>query len=351
MLTAGEIVTNVSRYYMNVSPAELAKDPSKRARILFALREVMTRVWTLAPLSQRHGSGTITIDGTTGIGPCPTDFGGLGTTAVLYDQGRKSELTYMPEQELKRRAVQYPDSGQPQFYTQIRDTTAGRAQIQVWPRDSITVQIESYNRRCYDPIDYPVGPTVTAISSGSLTGAYRWKAVYAWPDGTTEGGLETSLTLAAENARVRVPVPPARAVTGITVYRTLAGGEVFKLSGTADATTIVFVGNQPYYQYTDNISDTDLGVTCPRPGDTGVLTGVEQFPEDFIESVLFEGAVVKAMTSQGDMRDAGFWQEFQRQCRRMWADQKPGQASPRRLIQFGEQRGTTPLDPRYRYGG
>lgn len=355
MLTAGEIITNVGRFYVNQSAGEQVKQPALRARLAFFERECMTRAWTVAPLSQRHGNGTISI-ATTGLGPFPTDFSGIGpTSSVFMTTGGTYELGYMPEQQLLANATQYPDQGSPLNWTRIRQTIAGVAQMQVWPPPLQTsvVQVNSYNRRCLDPIDFPGKPTVAAGGAGVLAGSYKWKAVYVWADGTTEGGFESDAFVpATTSALVTIPASASRYVTAVDVYRTLASGTIFKKSGsvTVGNGTVYTVSGVPVVQYDDNVADTDLGANCPLPA--AAVTGVEQFPEDFIETTLFEGVKALAMSSQGDLRDAGFWAQFLRECRRMWADQKPGQNTGRPLIVYGGNRSAGMFrDVRYRYNG
>lgn len=356
MLTAGEIITSVGRFYLNQSQGDQAKQPSVRARIGFFLREAMVRAWTVAPLNQRHINGTVSI-ATTGIGTFPTDFAGIGpTTTAFLTTGGTLPLTYMPEQELLARATQYPDGGQPLFWTRIRQVAAsGLAQMQVWPPplQTSSVMVNSYNRRCLDPIDFPGKPTVATGATGNLTGTFKWKAAYEWPDGSTEGGYESeSLTPAAKQVTVTIPTAWSRLVTTVTVYRTANGGSIFKKSGSVavSGATIITSGGQQCVQYTDDVTDTDLGVNCPIPAEA--ITGIEQFPLDFIETTLFEGTKALAMTSQGDMRDAAFWGAFLKECRRMWADQKPGQGQGRQLIQYALTRsGPVTPDVRYRYRG
>lgn len=356
MYTAGEIITNGGRFYVNQSEGMQSKQPALRSRLRYFLRECMVRAWTVGPLPQRHGNGTITID-TTGKGSFPSDFSSIGTTVTVFlTTGGTIPLTFMSEQELLAKLTQWPQQGQPLFWTRIRQTIAGVAQMQVWapPLLVSSATVNGYNRRCLDPIDFPPKPTAVVGSTGNLTGVYKWKATYEWADGETEGGFESAaLTVAGTNPVVTVPVSESRYVTSVKFYRTVAGGDVFYFSGESpplDSTTIVTVNGVQCVKYVDSVLDVDLGDPVPLPSDA--ITGVEQFPEDFLETVLTDGLISKAMTSQGDLRDAGFWKQFERDCRRMWADSRPGQNQGRQLIQYGQRRGGGgALDVRYRYNG
>jgi hypothetical protein len=356
MNTAGQIITNCGRFYINQNEGMQSKSPLMRSRLRFFLKGAMSRAWTVAPLNQRHGNGTVSID-TTGKGTFPTDFSGIGSTvSVFLTTGGVTPLVYMSEQQLLANLTQWPDQGQPINWTRTRQTAAtGLAQMQVWPPPAATssVTVNGYNRACLDPIDFPGVPTAASGEAGNLTGAYKWKAAYEWADGTTEGGFESAtLTVAAKQVAVTVPISESRHVTEVVVYRIANGGLIFKEAGSVvpSNSTIVTVGGVQCVQFTDNTADSDLGANCPIP--SAAMTGVEQFPDDFIETLLTEGLVARAMTSQGDLRDAGFWQQFLKECRRMWADQKPGQSQGRQLIQFGQRRDAgSPLDVRFRYNG
>lgn len=111
----------------------------------------------------------------------------------------------------------------------------------------------------------PGAPTVTNGAAGTnllTAGTYRWKITFVTADGETEAGT-VSATKTIDPATELPPAlsaVPTDATTGVTVtarkiYRTVAGGTVYKLSGT--------IANNSGTTYTDNIPDASLGATAP----------------------------------------------------------------------------------------
>lgn len=111
----------------------------------------------------------------------------------------------------------------------------------------------------------PGAPTAATGGAGTnllTAGAYKWKITFVTADGETEAGT-VSNTITVDPATQLPPAlsgVPTDATAGVTVtarnvYRTVAGGTVFKLSGT--------IANNSGTTYTDNIPDASLGVTAP----------------------------------------------------------------------------------------
>lgn len=111
----------------------------------------------------------------------------------------------------------------------------------------------------------PGAPTVANGAAGTnllTAGVYRWKVTFVTADGETEAGT-TSAALTVDPAAELPPALsaiPTDATAGVTVtarkiYRTVAGGSVYKLSGT--------IANNVATTYTDNIADASLGATAP----------------------------------------------------------------------------------------
>lgn len=111
----------------------------------------------------------------------------------------------------------------------------------------------------------PGAPTVTNGAAGTnllTAGIYRWKVTFVTAEGETEAGTASSpLTVdPAAELPPALSAVPTDATAGVTVtarkiYRTVAGGSVYKLSGTiADNSTTT---------YTDNVADASLGAAAP----------------------------------------------------------------------------------------
>jgi hypothetical protein len=308
------------------------------------LREIMSDAFNWAPFLFRHEqTATVTIAASTGIGNCPADFMSPGTqTRVLYNQGsRPVPLNYKPEGDFLAWSAMQSSTGSPQWYTWLNYINQGTRRLAVWPAPSSngTAIIKSYNKKCAEPIDFPQKPTITPFT-GALTGTYKWKCTFEWANGETEGGFESESTvLATQSATIQVPVPlDVSPITGVNIYRTVAGGTTFFLVNTVTTVTVpdsvIFVDNESVIQYTDSTTDTDLGAICPFPIDA--YSGTEQFPDDFHEMVLFEGTKAKAMETQGDQRDMQFWALFRKNTKRMWAETKPGQNVAYSMPAYGQ---------------
>lgn len=131
---------------------------------------------------------------------------------------------------------------------------------------------------CMDVISAaPGAPTVANGAGGTnllTAGIYRWKVTFVTASGETSAGTASApLTVdpAAElpPALSAVPVGPT-GTTSRKIYRTVAGGSVYKLSGS--------IANNSGTTYTDNIADASLGATAPT-SNTAVRTRVNVFWE------------------------------------------------------------------------
>lgn len=111
----------------------------------------------------------------------------------------------------------------------------------------------------------PTAPTVANGAAGTnllTAGVYRWKITFVTAEGETEAGTASSpLTVdPAAELPPALSAIPTDATAGVTVtarkiYRTVAGGSVYKLSGT--------LNNNTTTTYTDNVADASLGATAP----------------------------------------------------------------------------------------
>jgi uncharacterized phiE125 gp8 family phage protein len=110
----------------------------------------------------------------------------------------------------------------------------------------------------------PPLPTVALVAeAGNVdNGAHQWKITFQTADGETTGspGSEVLTTDAGQGkADITLPIGGSL-VTGRKVYRTAAGGSVFKLVAT--------VADNTATTYQDNISDANLGADIPAINST-----------------------------------------------------------------------------------
>ncbi len=262
----------------------------------------------------------------------PADFGSLGTEGHIYISGQTlPSLIWTPPDELEAlRFSTTAESQYPTHYTLRGKTSAGLSKIQVWmtPGSNLTLAIRNYVKRVPFPIDRPPAIAAGAGASGTnLNGSYRWRMTFVTASGETEGGtISDALSLQSDAATLTLPLSEAtHLVTSRKVYRTAASGTSYLLAATvSDNTTTTLV---------DDLADGGLGDAAPAV--TAAVTGTEEFPEDFHESVLVGGAIKALATMQGDMRDAGFSQKWKSDVRRLWAEQRQGQNTPEGFNPYG----------------
>lgn len=151
----------------------------------------------------------------------------------------------------------------------------GNADVSPTNRDAELAASDSFNQSepggidSYLTIDKMLaapGAATAALGAGGTNlltaGNYKWKITFVTADGETEAGAASNQITV--NPATQLPpalsAVPTDATAGVTVtarkvYRTVAGGTVYKLSGTiADNSTTT---------YTDNIPDASLGADAP----------------------------------------------------------------------------------------
>lgn len=101
-------------------------------------------------------------------------------------------------------------------------------------------------------------PSAQTASNGTLTGDYQWKVTYV-NSNVVEGDVGSAtatLTGASQSVTVTIPTAPASyGVASRKIYRTEAGGTVFKLVTTINDNTTT--------SYEDNLDDSELSTTAP----------------------------------------------------------------------------------------
>lgn len=325
MLTTGEAISAGLKFYLNPGSDDWRYDVELRERVRFHLTQVCQRAIQYAPFWWKRGNGSVTL--TAGVGTLPADFNGFGLQGEVYVSGSTAPpLGYQPSEVLFALLAMTPSTGRPTAYTLADVTGLGIPKIYTWPTDSSTLLLKQYDRRCPELIDVPIAPGVAVDETvGLVNGPVSYVMTYVTAAGETEGGpvsvsvepLLQQVTLSA------IPVSPARSVTGRKFYRTEASGFQHKL-----VSALTLTDNLPDEEQartlTDNTADASLGAVAPIPG-TALFTGLEIFPSDFHESLLLPGLREALASSVGDNREGLFTEQWIRDLRRMWGDQKAGQ--------------------------
>lgn len=115
-------------------------------------------------------------------------------------------------------------------------------------------------------------PSVTSNAAGVLTGDYRYKITAVNTNLVESDVGPSSTTFTAAGATLRVTIPTFAASYGVSarnVYRTAAGGSVYKRVATVSDNTST--------TYDDNIADASLGVNAPTDNGVPPLYNVLKF--------------------------------------------------------------------------
>lgn len=342
-MTTGQLVTAVIDKYVNAG-GRSANRPALRGRAEFALRALAHKAF-MYRWPWRYTAGTVTVaaynplasDPTTdGSGLLPADFSSVGDNFTVYVNGTSQELRPMNMDRAFRRRQIVGGTGSPLWYTLRGQTVAGRKRIFVEPKpaSTTTLLLQNYLKKAPTLVDFPAEPTVAVGSAGALTGVYQWLLTFATADGETEAGYSsTALTLASQRASLYgLAVPTTPDVTARYLYRTNAGGAVFyRHPVTLDLTT-AYTAAAPLE---DNTADASLSATVTPPDPVDAVTGLEQIPSDWHESLMFDGLVARMMESQGDMRKESKDGEFMRGLAEMWKNERADQMRGKRLPRYG----------------
>lgn len=333
MLTVAEIVTRTLRFYVSQGSTSADTDKQLREKCLHYLDIVCKYIWTAAPWFWRMASTTVTQAG--GTGYMPANFAQLGTQGDVYLASNTSlgPLKYIAPSELEILTQASTQTGTPYCYTfngrntSVDDSRFGRAILLTYPLDNSTIYIQNYVKRAPSLIDKATAPTAAESTAGNLSGAYTWLITFVTTDGETEAGVaSSSLTVSSKRVSLSgIPTSPSHAVSTRNVYRTAASGTVYKLVGSiSDNTTTTF---------TDNVADGSLGVEPPTV--LTAVTGMEEFPEDWHEMLIFEGLKAYMMGSQGDGRETEAQATWRATVTKMWGEYKPEQNQVKALPRYG----------------
>lgn len=345
-MTTGETITNTLRFYLNIGSDTVATDQNLRDRCRFFLTTLLKDVWDEAPFWFRlKNGGTVALAPGDTSGAMPSDFSHEGEEMKVY-------LSGFPYYRLDWRA---PDiiqalrrgttiSGRPLYYSIQDRTLAGIPKIQVWPNvnTSYTLLVDGYVKLMPDLVDRASAPTASVGAATGLTGAYRYLVTFVTAAGETEAGVASnSITLANQKGNLTgIPISPCQSVTARKVYRTPAGGTTYGLVTTiSDNVTTAYTG--------DALADGSLGVAPPAA--SAAVTGTEQFPVDAQERLFVGGLKTMLATSQGDLRDNKWREEWKKEVKNFWGNYKSGQSEPSVMPPYGTSRANAQSDVRYRF--
>lgn len=340
MLTPGEVITAIIRNF--VATAQTG-DRDLREKCQFFLQEGASKLWSFSPTWWRLADGTVNLTGGDPVGTCPLNFSRFGDEGHVYISGEPGRPALRYKDPVAFAAIAAANTSQaqyPEIYTLYsKAAESGRAKIKVYPTTSgnVVLDLKRYVARAPRLIDIPTAPHVTVgsvVTSGVDDGVHRWRVVFlvSGDTFTTEGGIvsvEKTISSGPKTvALTDIAISPVWAVDKRQIYRTEAGGEEYKLVGEiADNLTTTF---------TDDVDDGSLGATCPVPA-TSIGCGLEQFPEDWQQLLMYEYLQAKVAQGQGDVRDQKWFANWEKQALQMWSEEKQGQNFPSVLPRYGKQ--------------
>jgi hypothetical protein len=346
-LTDSEVIDAALRNALSAGSSTITSDAPLRERARFRLQELSDDVLTEAPFWFRMAtSGSITTVASQEWAAAPSDFGYLMDQSHIYNPARSVPMRAMDADVINAFRRNSPSTGSPAIYCLNGiDATTKLPQIQLYPTpDGVyTLSIGQYVKHYPDIVDRPNAFTATALGGGVLTGAYQWKATFVTALGECEGGpvtpaSGTPLTLAAEAGYLtNIPISNVHRVSARRIYRTEAGGAVFKLSGEIpdNVTTTA----------TDNVADILLGADMPTTAES--VSGMNLYPEDFHITVFVRGLSHRMLEASGDRTQ---WQEdWLKSVKKRWAEHRQNQNFPQALAPYGMPSGPSRnLSWRYR---
>lgn len=280
----------------------------------------------MAPYWWKQKDGTVTL--TSGVGTMPSDFDNLGTEGQIWVSGYTTygPLKFCSPGELEGMILTAPATGRPQFWSLYDQTSAGIPKILTYPQDNSTLLIKRYNRKMVELLDRPTAPTLAVGSATGLTGtSYYGKVTYYTSTGETEGGEAnaTAVTLADQKLNwTSIPISQSPNVVGRKLYRLDGtGSQAYKLA--------ITVADNYSTSYTGDVTDP---TTTAMPNSATATSGLEQYPDPYH---LYDGLEASFMTSQGDLRDSKFHEQWLKKAQRIWNDSQQGSNERRTMSRYG----------------
>lgn len=339
-LTTAEAITAGLRNGANAGDTAVAYDERLRETARLFLIQLAQRVHAQSPAWWRHADGQVTVLANTSKIGLPADFGTTGTDfAVWLTDGSKQQLTWADPVEFEQfRQSDLLSRADPTHYTLKQVSTGiggGAPMIDVWPTPSrdILLGLKNYMRQVPALVDAPLAPGVAVGVGGALSGTYLYVVTYthliSGVEWETEGGfVSAAVSPATQKVVVTVPVSPVRTVTDRLIYRTT-------LTGLPPYLLLDSMNDNQTTSYLDNIPDGSLGVANP-PTPANSVSGLELLPSAFHESVFVGGLMQMLQAQLKQVPFSGvFSQDWDRDVRRMWADQKNDRHVARLMPAYG----------------
>lgn len=322
LLTAGDLVTAVIRFYANQGGS--VTEAKTRNRAEFILNKLGAEVYRMAPWWWKEKDGSVVL--TAGVGTMPTDYDNMGTEGAVWISGYATfgPVKFCTPAELQAMILSAPSQGKPQFWSIYDRTSAGIPQIHTYPQDGSTLLIKRYVRKMVELLDRPSGtPTLAIGSATGLSVTNTGKVTFVNADGETEGG-EASAEVTVVNQKFNwstIPVSQSSNVTARKLYRA-AGTAAYRLAQT--------ISDNSSTTYTADATDVTATALMPTP--LTATSGLEQYPDPYH---LYEGLEANFMTSQGDLRDSKFKEAWLKKSARIWNDSQQGSNERRTLARYG----------------
>lgn len=223
----------------------------RRRRILQIAQEVVEDIWYYRLWRFRKTSAAVQV-GNTGFGALPTDFLELGKEGGVYDSSG-TELTEVHWNILAGLRQQSTSNDTNVYAITDLDYTTGTPNLQIPTIGSLPTFTVYYERKA--PLLFEMDrPTAVEGAAGLPNGAYSYKVTYITSNGESEGSRPSdTITVSSKHIIVTLGLGPTPATSSRKIYRTAAGGTIYKLLTTiADNITTTF---------DDNVADGSLGVS------------------------------------------------------------------------------------------
>jgi hypothetical protein len=325
ILTAGDLISSVIRFYANQGGN--VTDIKTRQRAEFILNRLADEFFRMAPWWFKEKDGSVTL--TSGVGTLPADFDNMGLEGKIYISGYENfgPLIYATPSQVREMITISPSSGRPQFWCLYGRSSTGIPTILTYPTDNSTLLVKRYVRKVVECLDRPSGiPTLAVGAATGLTGTFLGKVTFVNNEGETEGGEATAaVTVANEKYNwSNIPLSQSPNVTARKLYRVASGGSAYRLAQTiSDNLNTTFTGDA-----------TDVTATALMPTQVTATSGIEQYPDPYH---LYDGLEANFMTSQGDLRDSKFKEEWTKKTARIWNDIEQGKNERRTLARYGRR--------------
>lgn len=334
--TTGECITTGLRQGTSVGASTIAYDEPLRAQGHLLLSQIAARVHTYAPYWWKVGDGTVAILANTNKGTAPANFNNFGKQGSVWLQGARRPLSWLDPILLESARQTNPSlRAEPTQYTLRTRTSTGLAEIDVYPTPgtNVTLELFEYAKKIPELIDTPLAPGVAVGAAVGLTQTVSYRISVVHAAGETEAGpASADLVLANQKANLTgISTSYSRSATARKVYRNKAATQnVWFLAETlADNITTILTGE----------ADADGALGAAALTLDQAVTGMEQFPSDFHETIFIDGLVQMLRAARKSAPFNLFSEDWTQNLRRMWADQRQDQHVARVMPPYGQAAG------------